>query len=404
MNTTFPLVAELVERGEKVIYYATEPYRERIEATGAGFRSYGSHDVFQPPAHRGGLYSVMAYEMGLAERVLPDLLQQLEDQQPDYLLIDSMCVWGNLLQQILKLPAIAIASVFVTNDKNMSIVQLVQMAYGQATGEILLNGIASLNDYFKISQRIDHRYGTCSPDIVQFFSNRQALNIVFTSREFHLIGEHFDDSYQFVGPLIAPRREQTDFPFDQLKPGPLVFISMGTIYNDRPDFYRACFQAFGDSPYQVVLSLGTQVDRTALGPAPANFIVRAYVPQLEILQRAALFVTHGGMNSTSEALWNEVPVIVIPQHGDQYLVAGQVAQLGAGLLLAAPEATPECLMTAAARVLSDPSFKQNAATIAKSFRKAGGVKRAVDEILHFKRKSEFSNSTCASGAAACSAK
>ncbi len=37
MNATFPLVAELVARGERVVYLATEPWRGRVEAAGAAF-------------------------------------------------------------------------------------------------------------------------------------------------------------------------------------------------------------------------------------------------------------------------------------------------------------------------------------------------------------------------------
>jgi UDP:flavonoid glycosyltransferase YjiC (YdhE family) len=92
MNATFPVVAELARRGERVVYFATEPFRQKIEATGAQFVDYGNADAFVPPAHRGGLYSVMAYLMSLAENILPGVLERVQQERPDYLLIDSMCV------------------------------------------------------------------------------------------------------------------------------------------------------------------------------------------------------------------------------------------------------------------------------------------------------------------------
>jgi UDP:flavonoid glycosyltransferase YjiC (YdhE family) len=132
MNATFPLVAELVRQGERVIYYSTEPFRDRVEATGAEYRSYGDPAAFVPPAHTGGLYSVMAYEMGLAEVVLPGLLEQVRADAPDYLLIDSLCVWGNLCRQILKVPAAMLGSVFVPDDRAVSVEEMVRQAYGGA--------------------------------------------------------------------------------------------------------------------------------------------------------------------------------------------------------------------------------------------------------------------------------
>ena len=78
MNATYALVEELVRRGDRVTYFATEPLRHRIESTGAEYAAYG--EPFTPPAHTGGLYSVMAFLMGYAEKVMPSLLQRLRDR------------------------------------------------------------------------------------------------------------------------------------------------------------------------------------------------------------------------------------------------------------------------------------------------------------------------------------
>jgi MGT family glycosyltransferase len=383
LNATFPLVAELVARGHQVLYYSTEPFCTKIEATGAIYRSYGNPSNFQPPAHQGGLYSVMAYHMELASQIIPGLLEELKAELPDFLLIDSMCVWGNLIQQITSVPAITLGSVFLTHDRLITPDKMVDMAYAQASPQVVLEGIAALNRYFELSQQLDHRYGTRSPNIVEFFCNRQPLNILFTSRKFHLMGGQFDESYRFVGPSIASRTEQANFPFHEIKSGPLIYISLGTIYNDWPEFYRACFEAFAHTPYRVVLASGDGSAAQGLGNPPANFIVRPSVPQLEILQRADLFITHGGMNSASEALYFGVPLIVLPQHGDQYLVASRTKELGAGLTLHRSEATAENLKQTAARVLSDSRFKTSAMEIAESFKMAGGCKRGADEIEAF---------------------
>ena len=246
MNATFPLVAELVRRGERVIYFATEPFRERVEATGAEYRSYGDAALFLPPAHTGGLYSVMAFSMGLAERVLPELLAQLRAIAPDYLLIDSLCVWGNLARQILGTPAAMLGSVFVTDERTLTVEALVRQAYGRASRELLLAAIDALNTYLMTAQRIDSQYGCASPNLVEFFSNRQSLNIVFTSRYFHLAAEAYDETYHFVGPSLDASPNHEPAAADRR---PLLYISMGTIFNALPEFYRACFEAFGGAHY-----------------------------------------------------------------------------------------------------------------------------------------------------------
>jgi MGT family glycosyltransferase len=382
MNATFPLVAELVRRGERVVYYSTEPFRERVEAAGAQYHSYGDPAIFRPPTHSGGLYSVMAFAIGLAERVLPGLLPELRAIAPDYLLIDSLCVWGNLARQVLGTPAAMLGSVFVADERRMSVEGMVRQAYGQAPKETLLSGIDALNTYLMTAQRIDRQFGTVSPNMVEFFSNRQSLNVVYTSRYFHLAGDAYDDTYRFVGPSIEPDPNREPAAPDRR---PLVYISMGTIFNHLPHFYRACFDAFGGAEYRVLMTTGN-VDAASLGAAPENFELRPFVPQVQVLSQASLFLTHGGMNSVSEALWHEVPLLVFPQHGDQHLVAARVAELGAGLTLRPPDIEPGKMREMADRVLSEPAFRAGARRVADSFRAAGGPPRAAEEILAWSRR------------------
>jgi MGT family glycosyltransferase len=274
-----------------------------------------------------------------------------------------------------------LGSVFVTDERRMTVEDMVRQAYGHAPKEMLLAGIDALNTYLMTAQRIDRQFGTTSPNLVEFFSNRQALNVVFTSREFHLAGDAYDGTYQFVGPSIEAPPSLAPAPHDAR---PRLYISLGTIFNDRPEFYRACFEAFGGAKYRVLMATG-KVNPAALGAAPENFEVRAFVPQLEVLSAASLFLTHGGMNSVGEALWHGVPLLVFPQHGDQHLVAARVAELGAGVTLRPPDVEPRRLREMADRVLGDPAFRVAARRIAGSFHAAGGPRRAAGEILAWRQ-------------------
>jgi MGT family glycosyltransferase len=388
MNATYPLVAELVRRGEKIVYYATDPFRPNVIAAGAEFARYGDTEIFTPGAHTGGLHSVMAWEMTLAEHLLPRLIDEVADANPDYLLIDSMCVWGNLVQQILHIPAVCMASVFVPNDRAVTVEQMVQLAYGQAPKPVLLAGIDALNTYIETSRRIDRRFGTLSPNIVEFFSNRQELNLLFTAREFHPEGDSFGADYRFVGPMLEFERHESTANAT-LPPGdePLIYISMGTIFNDLPDFYRTCIQAYAGAPFRVLISIGSRVRRATLDPVPHNIQLCDYVPQLAVLMQASLFISHGGMNSVSEALAHGVPLLVFPQHGDQHLVAAQVERVGAGIRLAPADITVARLRELTETLLCEPRFKAGACAVARVFSRGGGAAVAADAIFEFAQNS-----------------
>ena len=84
---------------------------------------------------------------------------------------------------------------------------------------------------------------------------------------------------------------------------------------------------------QLLCLLANKTEISDLGDIPKNFIVKNYVPQTELLKYTKLFITHGGMNSTHEGIYNGVPLVVIPQSADQPVIAKQVENLGAGVKL-----------------------------------------------------------------------
>lgn len=97
------------------------------------------------------------------------------------------------------------------------------------------------------------------------------------------------------------------------------------------------------------------------------------------------------MNSTNEALYYDVPLILIPQFIDQPAVANRVAELGAGVVIEKDKVTAEVLKQSVVMILSDNNFKINSKKIGKSLREAGGYKKGVDEILNLKNKKSSSS-------------
>ena len=386
IHPTLPVIAELVRAGERVLYWATEPFRARIEATGAEFRSLGEQEWFERGLANGGTHAGMLGGMdGLyttTKEILEPLAAQVRAERPDYLLVEAHAVWGNLLQQMLGVPAVTLCSMFALNDRLISPLALLGHLYGGATTRGVFEGMIGLSRYFETARRLDARHGTRSPGILGYLGNPQPRNIVFTSREFQVGREAFDSRYLFVGPTAEAAPSA---PFDHLPPGdaPLVYISMGTMYNNEPALYRACMDAFPPDRWRAVLSVGRRIGLPSLPPAPAHFAVHAEVPQMAVLRQAALFVTHGGINSAHEAMLAGVPMILLPCAADHFVVASQVAAAGAGIVLNRSEATAERLASLAAQVLSDPRYRARSHEMGDSLRAAGGAPRAAAEILAF---------------------
>ena len=87
---------------------------------------------------------------------------------------------------------------------------------------------------------------------------------------------------------------------------PLLYSSLGTAFNNWPEYYPILFDAVRDLDINVFAALGA-VDPETLTNVPANVELGKMVPQLDILSQASVFITHAGMGGTGEAIYYGVP-------------------------------------------------------------------------------------------------
>src|SRR4051794_5789238 len=138
---------------------------------------------------------------------------------------------------------------------------------------------------------------------------------------------------------------------------PLVYITFGTIIGTMPAIrgvYRTALDAISSLPVRALLTTGRGMEEGTLGAIPANVHVEEWIPQREVLARAATVVCHGGSGTVRGALAAGVPMVVVPQGADQPHNGRRVAAVGAGL--AVPGADAASLSEAVARVLGDAEF------------------------------------------------
>lgn len=376
MNPAAPVIAELVKRGQQVFYFNSEDQRNACEATGATFVPYPEQrdmDILMEMSKGGDFARNALMLQNLQERLLPSLVEHIKQHQPDVMIVDSLATWGKMAAELHNIPTIAFITTFVVNTSTVSPTQMPNMV------KMLFSFARVLPESLRINRRIRKQFPKVkATSLLGALTGTGRKNVVFTSRGLQPNGDKLGSEYEFVGASIEGRPHDSSFPFDQLTGKPLIYISLGTINNQRDDFYKLCFEAFGNHKGQFVLSVGKQTNIAALGSIPDNFIVRNFVPQLEVLERADAFITHGGMNSVHEGLYYGVPLMVLPQQAEQMLVAQRVEQLGAGVVLS--ELTSQHLQQALNNVLESTTTQAASKKLGETLKAAGGYKRAADVV------------------------
>ncbi len=194
------------------------------------------------------------------------------------------------------------------------------------------------------------------------------------------------DTFHYVGSLGGGRHlnASTPFPWERLDGRPLIFASLGTVSEPTNlAVYRKMLAACAGLNVQVVLALGRwtgeeEMTQKQLGDIPDNAIVVDFAPQLALLERAALLITHAGINTVMESLSQGVPMIALPRSADQPATASRVAHAGVGLQGSYGHSTVEELREMVERVLAEDCFRRRAKELQQTLIAAGGASRAAD--------------------------
>nr|MBQ8253217.1 glucosyltransferase [Lachnospiraceae bacterium] len=371
-NPTLGVVKELIARGHEVTYYSYEPFREKIESTGAAFVACDAFDAEQKLDPKDAVR--VGKDLAFSTKLLVDttlalnnsVCKEMERLQPDCIVADSMAVWGKAVALKMGIPFVSSTTTFAFNQHSAKILK-------QSIGELfgMIFSMPKINKDIKRLQ--DAGFPVKSVlDLIQNDENTET--VVYTSPEFQPCSETFGEKYAFVGPSVRPAEGTIAKEKENL-----IYISLGTVINDNIKFFKNCIKALKDTDYQVIMSVGNLVDIKELGEIPANISVQEHVDQIAVLQQADVFLSHCGMNSVNESLYYEVPLVTYPQTSEQGGVAARVEMLGAGERLL--KANPKAIRETVEKVLNTVSYKDSAKKISEGFKNCTGAKGAADKIM-----------------------
>lgn len=392
VNPAISIVEELVERGEQVIFYASEEFRDRFSDLDVEFRTYKKwtdHEITDEITH--DILPTVLTQFDMLLEVIHPLMKLTREDAPDYIIYDSVCIWGKFIAQALGVPAISCITMVVSHP----FIMVTDWRISARVVKTLIMGLPhamwARRMLKETLESIGLKYRGAFFHVFDFFASIGDLNIVYNAKAFQPYANNLIGNFKFIGTSFRENRDHSDIDFSQFKRSKLIYISMGTINFNTEDFYRLCFQSFGDQNVDIILSVGKTTDIQSLGKVPDNFLLRHSVPQLEVLKHADLFISHGGMNSINESLYFGVPLVIVPQQFEQHFNGRRMAKIGVAQVIRPEVITLEKLRAAVNHLLSEPSYQHKAQEAGEQFRRSGGYRSAVEAILNLVNKQNGSS-------------
>lgn len=342
---TIGLVQELINQGCEVTYLLPFDWEDKIKDSGATFYGYQNHKQ-------------LSEQIKNAYNCARSIISKY-----DLVIYEQFFFLGKHLAQEFNKPVVRIFTAPATNKRLMN--EFIQ------TGPLSIFKNKWICKAFTkdIVKNILMKTDNWLDEIIY---NPPKLNLVYTFKEYQpYINEFNDEQYKFIGPSIYDRNES--FVFHKTRP--IIYISLGSVVKGKNSFYSKCFEAFKDENVDVILSTKNQLKNV-----PSNFHIYNHVPQTEVLKITDLFITHGGMNSVSEALVSNTPMLVIPFASDQFVNADRVEKLNVGKKLDINKL--DRLKELSISIVEDDSIKESLnktnTMIENSLGNKGGAKLIID--------------------------
>lgn len=388
---------ELRKRGHRVTTVGIEDAQPKVLAAGLEFQVIGKSDFPKGAtkelfAQLGNLNGFKASQHTInwlsneANLYLQDAPEAIQSIGIEALLVDQATPQGGTIAEYLGIPFVSVCCAVILNQEMSVPPYITAWNYDTSWQGVLRNrlGYLMLNRIWKSLWQVINsyrqqwnlplytNYNSCYSQLAQL--SQQPIEFEFPRKE-------LPPMFHFTGPYSNPfSREPASFPYEKLSGQPLIYASMGTVQNQLLWIFQMIAEACIGLDAQLVIALGRETDLESFPELSGNPIVVGYAPQLDLLQKASLTITHAGLNTTLESLSSGVPMIAIPITNDQPGVAARIAWTGTGEVIPLNKLTVEKLRSAIARVLIEDSYPKNALRLQAAIHRAGGVNRATDVI------------------------
>lgn len=399
INPFGALGRELVGRGHRVTFFHMPDLEQRVRAQKLEFVAIGhsDHPLGSLPrslAALGKLEGLAALRFTIqairktTEMICRDAAGPVRAAGVDLLLVDQTEPAGGTVAEYLGLPYITICNALVLHREPRVPPPFTNWSYTNSWWARSRNAVG-----YAVADRITAPVGRVlaayrkkwglAPQRHPEDSFSRLAQISQQPAAFDFPRQALPSQFQYAGPFRDATSANVPFPWERLDGRPLIYASLGTLQNGKERIFRCFAEACAGLPAQLVITHGGGLDDATVASLPGGPLVVGYAPQLEVLSRARLTLTHAGLNTVLDSLTHGVPLVAVPITYEQPAIAERIRWTGVGEVLPLPRLTPATLRVAIKRVLEVPVYAENARRVARSIGEAGGVRAAADTIESF---------------------
>lgn len=406
LNPMTALARKLQSRGHEVVFISFSDAEPIVRAAKLDFVPFGEKEYPAGSIAKGyeGLamlhgedvvrYSAHEIHPGLCKAALEYLPAKLAETGVEALVIDTVHFFVELVPMRLGMPFAHVWNVLHHDRTGSTPASLFSWPY-ETTPEAIARNVAGLKrigGYLAPILAVAKSYAEKNGLEIDWSSPAATISklavVTQTPKEFDFPISNWPPQFHYAGPFHdGEGREPISFPWEKLTGEPIIYASMGTLVNGMEHIFRAILAAAGAVPgKQLVLSVGKNINPADLGPIPPNAIIVRKAPQIELLKKAALCITHAGMNTALESLAQGVPMVAIPIGFDQPGVAARIAYHRTGEFVEVGDLTVERLSSLVQKVLDNPNYREKARHFQKVIARTHGLDVAADAIDQAFRK------------------
>src|SRR5215468_5010842 len=397
LNPMTTLARTLQSRGHDVVFMSLADVAPCVEAAGLPFVPCA--EAAYPAGSLGKLvrrlsalsgeealhFTVNAMMKGYTAALFASLPDTLSKAGVDGIVLDQYQLYVELIPMHLRMPFVHVSNALHVDYTGRTPICFVDWPY-QTGGEALARNLEGVRRARRLLEPVTAMAQTYARKVglsVDWQNPHATLSplawVTQCPRAFDFGRAPDFPQFHYAGPFHDGRgRMDFEFPWQQLTGEPIVYASMGTLQNGLVDIFRSITQAASKlKELQFVLAVGGQLNPKQLGAVPANVVVVSHAPQIEVLKRSSLCITHAGLNTALESLSNGVPMLALPITNDQPGVAARIAAKKVGVVLSPDHASPRNVVAAIHQVLGASTFRENVQRIQEAMRSIDGLAMAA---------------------------